>query len=125
MSMRLRLLALAVIAVLVARVAPCDTGWPGRMPPDCCDEGFCPDALSKAGPTGMASTGEPCCALAAQHQQQSHAQVAAAQVVLAAPARLLETGSPRPPAVELDRSDHSVAVARSAPLYVLFSVFLV
>jgi hypothetical protein len=125
MSMRLRLLALALIAVFVARVAPCDAGQPGRMAADCCDEGFCPDAFSNAGPHDMAATGEPCCALAAQHHQQSHAQLASAQVVLAPPVQVLEAGSPWSLAAEFDRSDHSVAVARSAPLYVLFSVCLV
>jgi hypothetical protein len=123
--MRLRTLAAVVLmAAFLARVTPCESAAQ-EMRADCCDEGTCPDAFSNTTAHVSTSTDEPCCALAAQHHDQSRAQVAGSQTVVAPPVRTIDPAWSSPVGIEFARSDHASGSARSAPLHVLFSVFLI
>jgi hypothetical protein len=122
MSMRLRLLALVLIGVFMARTAPCVPQATGGMSADCCDEGTCPDPSAPS--LGINGTSDaPCCAIAAEHREQSHAQLIASPLTFAEP--LLSLSAPVAPSRQSDRADRLAPAARSAPLYVLYSVFLV
>ena len=117
-----------VIAMLIAGAAPC-AGWQASAQArhDCCVDGVCPDSIGELAGRGDVSqeAADRCCATSEEKNQHDRSQ--SAVVLFAVPPPTAIGLPPYVDAVHLRRPLlHAIPVARhAAPLYVLFSVFLV
>lgn len=133
MSSRLRLVAaLLVLSLFGAGVAPC-AGWESTAAArhDCCVEGQCPDQLTPdthsaahKGPISQAQA-DACCAASEQQNQQRSSQAATASFLLAPPVEATFQAPVDFSALSRIGLPADSPPSRSAPLHLLFSVFLV
>jgi hypothetical protein len=92
----------------------------------CCEEGLCDASMNHGGsPSDFSQTAaDQCCATSEQRGQQHRSQSPERIVLIAAPI-VLSAAPVSPATVERSRPVRVSAAARSAPLHVLFSVYLV
>ena len=119
---------LVVMAMLLAGALPC-AGWQASAQArhDCCEKGACPDSLRQAAgqPEITQEAADQCCASSEENGQRDKSQSVAAIFVVSPP--VASGGVPHADAVPIPRPirDRNPVPLPAAPLYVLFSVFLV
>lgn len=117
-----------MIAMLMAGATPC-AGWQASAQArhDCCVDGTCPDAIGEPAGHGDISqeTADQCCATSEAKDQRDRSQAVVGLFAVPPPAaaevppHTVALHPPRP-ALQTSSVPH-----HAAPLYVLFSVFLV
>ena len=117
-----------VIAMLVAGAAPC-AGWQASAEArhDCCATGACPDSLGEtAGQTNISQeAADQCCASAEEKDQRDGPQSAAAFFAVPPPGALGDVAHTASVYLRRSLPRNLPLTHPAAPLYVLYSVFLV
>lgn len=118
----------AIAAMLVAGGVPC-AGWQpsAQARHDCCASGVCPDRVDAAGHAAdvSQSAADQCCGTSETRQQHQASQVTS--VSFALPPLVLVSDVPHTAIVVLSHPPRETVpiAARSAPLHILLSVFLI
>jgi hypothetical protein len=116
--------ALVVLATLGVAGQPCVALATSQAQHDCCPPDLCATPMAHDASPGAMPTSDRCCATSeqGQDQQQSRSPEPLAAVACSTPM------APSPvlvPALRERRSFERAAATRSAPLHILFAVFLV
>jgi hypothetical protein len=125
-EMRYRASFIVVMLLAVAlRTIPCDAMTARVMSShECCDE-QCPDLLTQNHDRTMSDEqAKACCAMSDSRRQQQDSRLLTTAVTLAQPEPSIAFVQPQAVAIT-DHVDFSPPPPRSAPLHLLFAVFLV
>lgn len=126
--MRRAAAGLVVIAMLLAGATPC-TGWQASAEArhDCCVNGTCPDSLGETGGQTDISqeAADQCCASSEGKDQRDGSQSAAAFFAVPPPGTLGDVAHTASVSLRPSLPRHLPLAQPAAPLYVLYSVFLV
>ena len=125
--MRLRAICAVVLtAAFLVRAVPCEAQPSTALQNhDCCDEGMCPDRIAAVPHHGHEQSGEPLCCLARESRpHQAQIPIRAASVSLDTTPSTLQVAF-FVPAITRRHSGTPPPRARSAPLHLLYSVYLI